>query len=68
MKLVQRLPLLVNCNIVATTSYADNGTITCQGVVLNDTMVIDIAICCDCSVASWTYGSSISECAIRANS
>ena len=29
------------CNIVATTSYADNGTITCQGVVL-DTMVIDI--------------------------
>ena len=37
------------CNIVATTSYADNGTITCQGVVL-DTMVIDIvAPVMDCS-------------------
>ena len=30
------------CNIVATTSYTDNGTITCQDVVLG-TMVIDIA-------------------------
>ena len=30
------------CNIVYTTSYTDNGTITCQNVVL-ETMVIDIA-------------------------
>ena len=29
------------CNLVATTSYTDNGTITCQDVVL-ETMVIDI--------------------------
>ena len=31
------------CNIVYTTSYTDNGTITCQDVVLNEAMVIDIA-------------------------
>ena len=30
------------CNLVATTSYTDDGTITCQNVVL-ETMVIDIA-------------------------
>ena len=55
-----------NCNIVSN-SYTDDGTIICQDFVENDAMVIDKAICCDCSVASWVYGSSISECAIRAN-